>query len=316
MNIVYLFFNRPEKILHSFERIRAARPARLILVADGPRPEMPTDAARCEAARKLVEQVDWPCEVIRDYAETNLGCGRRVASGITNAFQHVDRAIILEDDCVPVPSFFGFCEKILERYADDERVMAVSGDNFQNGIRRGDAAYYFSKYFHCWGWATWRRAWRHYDFKTMGWPAFRDAGMLRTYCPDTAEYQYWTGVFDRCHAGQIDTWDYQYLLACWMQSGLTILPNVNLVSNIGFDNDATHTTDSSPNSNLSATDIGELTHPAWVCRDQIADRSESETVFGIAHSSATTTHRLHPRRIFNGIRRRVNAILHSNPRQP
>jgi hypothetical protein len=280
MNIVYIFFNRPDKVRRSFECIRAARPSRLFLVADGPRPDVPEDEVRCAAARELV-RVDWPCDVSVDYSETNLGCRRRVSSGISNAFNHVDRAIILEDDCIPVSSFFRFCEELLARYADDKRIMAVSGDNFQNGAVRGDATYYFSKYFHCWGWATWRRAWQYYDGTLDRWPAFRDAGCLRAVCPDPAEMQFWTRTFNRCAAGEIDTWDAPYQLSSWMQNGLTILPNTNLVSNVGFGPEATHTVDRSPLDSIAAHDIGPIIHPEWVAPRYDADAFTAQAIYSV-----------------------------------
>jgi hypothetical protein len=309
MNVVYIFFNRPDKVCQSFESVRAARPSRLFLVADGPRTDVPTDKDRCAAARRLVERIDWPCEVNVDYAETNLGCRRRVSSGIANAFAHVESAIILEDDCIPVKSFFRFCEELLFRYADDERVMAISGDNFQNGVVRGEASYYFSKYFHCWGWATWRRAWRHYDRALARWPAFRDAGYLRAACPDPMELRFWTGAFNRCASGEVDTWDTLFLLTCWMQNGLTILPNVNLVSNVGFDADATHTNASSQYGALPAVEVTDLSHPEWVCADALADRYTSESMFGISPDCALSRQGFLPRRILTVLRRRAEAMI-------
>ena len=162
---------------------------------------------------------------------------------------------------MPAVSFFRFCEELLARFADDERIMAISGSNFQQGNWRGEATYYFSKYFNPWGWATWR-PWSHYDPKMTAWPTFRDAGMLEASCPDPAERTYWTRHFDKTFTGEIDTWDYQFFLTCWMHHGLTASANVNLVSNVGFGDDATHTYRIDSRADLPITEIGALLAPA------------------------------------------------------
>ncbi|MFH5805190.1 glycosyltransferase family 2 protein [Alienimonas sp. DA493] len=287
MNVAFLIFNRPEVTARVFERIRQARPERLFVVADGPRPNRPGEAERVAAARAATESIDWPCHVVRDYSEVNLGCGKRVSSGITGVFEQVEEAIILEDDCLPHPSFFNYCTALLERYRDDERVMCVSGDNFQNGVERGEpgAGYYFSKYPHIWGWATWRRTWRHYELNIPYWPEIRDRGLLAAACPDPAERAYWSANFDRIYRGELDTWDYSLVLSVWMQGGLTALPNVNLVSNIGFGADATHTQgEASPFEALPTAKVGALTPPRFVIPDVAADEFTAREQY--AHSSS------------------------------
>src|SRR3954453_1153033 len=161
--VALLLFRRPEETARVFERIREARPRKLFLVADGPRPGNEEDAQGCEQARAVVERVDWPCDVVRDFADENLGLKKRIPRGLHRVFGEAPEAIILEDDCLPHPSFFRYCAELLERYRDDERVMMISGDNFQGGRRRTPDSYYFSRYVHSWGWATWRRAWQHFD---------------------------------------------------------------------------------------------------------------------------------------------------------
>lgn len=269
--VVFLVFNRPDVTERVFERIREAKPEQLFVVADGARIDRPGESEKVAATRAITERVDWPCEVHRNYSEINLGCGRRVSSGITWAFEQVEEAIILEDDCLPHPSFFHYCAELLQRYRDDERVMTISGDNFQRGIRRGDASYYFSKYMHCWGWATWRRAWQHFAPGIDFWPDVRESGCLSAVCFDDKEREYWTGIFERVYTGEIDTWDYPWLLCIWMQSGLNALPNVNLVTNIGFGADATHTRGELSDAVLPVADIGPLTHPRFLCRNADAD---------------------------------------------
>ncbi len=255
-----------------FATIRRAQPETLLLVADGPRPDVPTDADQCLAAQAAVARIDWPCQVHRNYSERNLGCRNRVASGLDWAFQLVEEAIVLEDDCVPHhPSFFRFCEDLLEYYRDEPRVMCISGSNFQNGIRRGEGSYYFSLFNHCWGWATWRRAWSQFDVKASSWPALRETNLLADLFPDSSHADYWARRFERVYSARADTWDFQWTLACWAHQGLTCTPNANLVANIGYGPEATHTMREENPAELSHEMEFPLRHPASIQRDMAAD---------------------------------------------
>ncbi|MBR8826970.1 MAG: glycosyltransferase family 2 protein [Gomphosphaeria aponina SAG 52.96 = DSM 107014] len=271
--IAFLIFNRPDTTLKVFEAIREAKPPLLMVVADGPRQDKPGEAEKCAATRKIIAQVDWQCEVRTLYSDVNLGCKRRVASGLSWVFTQVEEAIILEDDCLPHPTFFRFCEELLDYYRDDKRIMVISGDNYQFGRQRTEYSYYFSRYNHCWGWATWRRAWKYYDMEMKLWPKIRDEGGLRCILEDSKAIKYWSNILQKTYAGEIDTWDFQWTFACWVQSGLTILPDVNLVSNIGFGPEATHTKDSGNHSaNLPVQAMGfPLQHPPLVIRQTEAD---------------------------------------------
>ena len=277
--IAFVTFNRPEATARSFERIRQARPQTLFLVSDGPRIDRPGEAELVRETRRVAERVDWPCEVHRLYSEENLGCGRRISSAITQAFELVDRLVVLEDDCIAHRDFFPYCDALLDRYADDRRVMAVSGDNFQNGQWRTHASYYFSVYPHCWGWATWRRAWELFDHQLSHWPAFRDGGFMNAICVDEYQLENWTRLFDDCRSGKIDSWAYPWTLCCWMNHGLTALPRVNLVSNIGFDRQATHTHRKSTSAAIPTVALGPLVHPKHVVRHFEADQYTEQTVF-------------------------------------
>lgn len=281
--VVFLIFRRPDITARVFAEIARARPPKLLVVADGPRADRPGEAEKCATARAIIEQVDWPCEVLTNYAETNMGCGRRVSSGLDWAFSLVEEAIILEDDCLPHPTFFRYCEELLERYRDDERVMVVSGDNFQQGKQRTEYSYYFSRYPHCWGWASWRRAWRHYDHEMTLWPFVRDNGWLYDVLQDAQAVAYWSHQFQKTYEGDIDSWNYRWMFNCWTQSGLTALPNVNLVSNIGFGADATHfESKKTPFAHLPCVAIScPVQHPAHVIRDTQADRFTEKNNFGI-----------------------------------
>ena len=184
--------------------------------------------------RQLVSEVDWDCEVFYLFQEVNLGCREGCSSALKWFFEHEERGIILEDDCVPHLDFFTFCENLLDRYAEDERVSAITGNHFQNDKWQGDTSYYFTKYFHCWGWASWRRAWKHYQGDINFWPEWSNSKAWLNYLPDKVERRYWQKIFDRVYAEKIDSWAYPYTASIWYNGGLTATPNVNLVSNIGF----------------------------------------------------------------------------------
>ena len=281
--VAYIVFNRPRHTERTFAVLREQRVPMLFVIADGPRPDHPTDAERCAKVRAIVEQVDWPCEVHRNYAEANLGLKRRVSSGLDWVFGQVERAIVLEDDCLPHPDFFTFCDTLLERYATDERVWVVTGNNFQNGRRRGEATYYFSKYNHCWGWASWRRAWRHYQGDLPFWPDWKVSTDWRKRTPDPVERRYWAEIYDRVHAGKVDSWAYPWTGCAWYHGGLTATPNVNLVTNIGIGPDATHTASATSQAGPPTHPLGTMTHPARLAVDHRADRYVFDHHFGGLH---------------------------------
>jgi hypothetical protein len=269
--VALFIFNRPMQTARVFSQIAHMRPRQLFVVADGPRG--PEEIAACAAAREVCECVDWPCDVHRHYSETNVGCRRRMSSGIDWVFSQVERAILLEDDCLPDPTFFPFCEELLERYAEDERVMMISGDNFQFGDRPAAESYYFSAIPHIWGWATWRRAWAHYDVNMRSWPAEADGNFHGNLLPPQAA-RYHQRLIADVYAGKIDTWDVQWSLACWLRRGLTILPSVNLISNIGFGPGATHTRKADPFASLPTEPMQfPLRHPDRMTLNAEADRA-------------------------------------------
>src|SRR5262249_39456996 len=206
--IALFIFNRPELTARVYACIRAARPERLFIVADGPRATRPDDKRLCDETRRVVASPDWPCEIHVNFASDNLACRRRISSGLDWVFQQSPEAIILEDDCVPCASFFEFCSEMLHYYRDDKRIVHISGDNFQDGKWRGSGSYYFSRYPHTWGWATWRRAWQAYDVNISSWPAAYRARWLDSVFDNPREARYWESVFDRVYRGQVDAWDY------------------------------------------------------------------------------------------------------------
>jgi hypothetical protein len=278
--VAFLVFNRPQTTARVWESIRQARPPKLLIVADGPRADRAGEAERCADVRAICERVDWPCDVLRNYADSNLGCRRRVSSGLDWVFETVEEAIILEDDCLPHPTFFPYCRELLARYRDDERIMLISGDNFQPGPPRTEYSYYFSRYPHIWGWASWRRAWRQYDVNISLWPTVRDGRWLLDILQNRRSVEYWSTVFDRIAQNQLDTWDYQVTFACFCQHMLTIIPRQNLVSNIGFSSDATHTIVGSPLANLTVEAMQfPLEHPLCMFIDSKRDELTARAFF-------------------------------------
>jgi hypothetical protein len=276
--VAFFIFNRPRLTEKVFSRIAQAKPPTLLVVADGPRSE--EESTRCKETRRIVDRVDWECRVFESFSDRNLGCKTRVSSGLDWVFSLVEEAIILEDDCLPAPTFFTFCQELLEYYRDDQRVFVVSGDNFQSGQSRTNHSYYFSRYAHCWGWASWKRAWKYFDLTMSSWPEFKSGGYIKSICGNPAEQTYWSTIFDDCYHGKIDSWAYVWLYACWSQGGLTILPDTNLVSNIGFGAGATHTSDSASSlASLPAGNIWKIKHPKIVGRHAEADAFTFKNVF-------------------------------------
>ena len=281
--VAFIIFNRPDTTEMVFAEISRARPPKLLVVGDGPRVNRSGEAEKVAAARAIIDRVDWDCEVLTNFSEVNLGCKRRVSSGIDWVFEQVEEAIILEDDCLPEPSFFRFCQELLERYRYDQRIGMISGDNFQFGNRRNDDSYYFSKYVHIWGWATWRDRWAaSYDVTMAKWPRVRDEAWLSDIVGNTREAAYWRKIFERVHRGEIDTWDYQWVFANWVEGRMTILPAVNMITNMGFDGNATHTTGDSELANLARCAVSfPLKHPPGVFRNMQADMFSEKKCFRI-----------------------------------
>ncbi|MGE5656087.1 MAG: glycosyltransferase family 2 protein [Actinomycetota bacterium] len=279
--IAFIIFKRPDTTARVFETIRQVQPPKLLVVADGPRPDRPGEETDCAATRAIIDQVDWKCEVLTNYADTNLGCRQRVSSGLDWIFDTVEEAIILEDDCLPHPTFFPFAEELLNRYRDDERIMAITGTNVQWGRKRTDYSYYFSRYNHCWGWASWRRAWQHYDLQMKLWPEFRDSNYLEQILVDAHAVKSWTKTYQLSYEQKLNTWDFQWTFACWVQSGLTIIPNGNLVSNIGYGAGSTHTEElTSPYSNMAVEAMTfPLQHPPFVVQNREADDFTEKTLY-------------------------------------
>jgi len=251
--ILFLTFNRPDTTTRVFAAIRAAQPARLYVASDGPRADRMGEAELCAEVRRIATAVDWPCEVKTLFRDRNLGCRRAVSGAITWFFEHEEEGIILEDDCLPSPDFFPWCNAMLERYRDERQIMCVTGNNFQSDMKGWPYSYYYSIFNHCWGWASWRRAWELYDTELQELDPERSVRHIDRLCGVRGFGKYWVQILERVKAGQIDSWAYIWTWSCFKQGGLTCTPKVNLVSNIGFGENASNTLNSeSPHSNLRA----------------------------------------------------------------
>jgi hypothetical protein len=281
--VLLLVFNRPELTRMVFSAIRAARPRFLYIAADGPRENQPGEQERCAEARSVLSDIDWNCDVKTLFRNSNLGCRKACASAIDWFFESAGDGIILEDDCYPDHSFFRYCQELLARYRDDERVMHIGGNNFQFGwVRDPDYSYYFSKYGSIWGWASWRRAWKLYDVSMASYFEIASKGYLEDILPDGGERRFRVNTFDDIVVRNMDTWDVQWTYSKLVNRGLSIVPRVNLISNLGFGSDATHTTDAADKRARVSRSAMEfpLRHPRCMIEDSLSDRRYHYSNFG------------------------------------
>lgn len=279
--IVLFVFNRYTQAQRVFEAVSLARPSTLLMIADGARDHIPGESDKCRRVLEIPKTVDWPCRLLTNYSATHLGCRERIISGLEWAFSLVEEAIILEDDCLPHPTFFTFCETLLARYRGDIRIAMISGTNFVESYLRTDYSYFFSRMVHTWGWATWRDSWRRYDPGLSRWPEIKKAGLLREAFEHAMAAQYWTRIFDRMYSGAgPDTWDYQWFYTSLVNNALSIVPAVNLVTNIGFGHEATHTSDISETQTMEAKALPlPLRHPPAMIPLRTMDYWDQEVAF-------------------------------------
>lgn len=281
--VLLLAFNRPDLTRRVLDALAAAPPRRLYVAVDGPRPDHPDDVARCAAVRELVRDVPWIAKSRTLFRDRNLGLRRAVTEALDWFFEAEPAGIILEDDCVPDPSFFPYCAQLLARYADDDRVMVVSGNDYHPPAHRPPHSYSFTRYPYIWGWATWRRAWRCNDPEMTDWVRRRGSGWLLDLGDGSPEFAaYWTDRFDDVAAGRVDSWAYVWIYSCWSQAGLATMPTSNLVRNIGFGADATHTVGPDWRSTLDVRPMSfPLRHPERIEREPAVDRWADRHVYGI-----------------------------------
>lgn len=275
--ILLLVFNRPELTKRLLKSLEQVKPKNIFVVADGPRENNLQDFPLCQSVRDLFSNLNWECSVYRLFRDNNLGCAKSVSDGITWFFKHNEHGIILEDDCIANPSFFPFCETLLERYKTEKNIFHISGNNFQDGIMRGDGDYYYSIFNHLWGWATWKRAWEHFNFDINN----EMTSEFKKFVNNKKIIDYFSKQFELVKESKLDSWGFRWTYACWENKALSVLPNQNLVSNIGFGPDATHTIQKdSSQSNLEAMTIHfPLNYPKEIKRSLNADIYTFQKVF-------------------------------------
>ena len=272
--VLLMIFNRPDTTLRVFNEISAVKPARLYISADGPRPGNAADVRLCDETRSIVERIDWVCELKTYFRTENAGCKNAVAGAISWFFDQEPEGIILEDDCLPARSFFYFCDDLLARFRHDQRICSITGTNLQMGNRYGKADYYFSQFSNVWGWASWRRVWLKYDPQLGQYSDEEAAEGLQKIFPDRFLAADLLEIFQKLKRNEVDTWDYQFQFLTYFENGLCATPNVNLISNIGFREDATHTNDPVYHRHHSALPTAELTrirHPKSFIPEKDAD---------------------------------------------
>jgi len=259
--VLLMLFNRPRTTQKVFDALRTVKPTSIYVAANGPRPGNAKDPELCQAVRDIFKQIDWKCEIHTNFRETNIGMQPHWRLAIDWFFESVDSGVILEDDCVPNMSFFIFCKEMLERYKDNVSVMHVNGSNFQFGRKRGEANYYFSKYPHVWGWATWKRAWKKYDNKLLSFPVFKNNEIIDAITSSYKEKEYWMKFFEEIYSGIRDGSDVKWLYSIWANKGFCITPNVNMVCNIGFGLNAGHTIFKEKTLGQPAVELDLVVHP-------------------------------------------------------
>jgi hypothetical protein len=278
--ILLICWRRPHTLKLVIDAIRLVAPTRLYVACDGPDPARPGEEQKVFETRAVVEHhVDWPCSITRFYSDVNQGCRLGVTRAIDWFFKHVDEGIILEDDCIPHPDFFVFCTSLLNYYRNDTRIWCISGNNFSDGACIGDDSYCFSQIPMVWGWATWSDRWWKYERDLIHWPEFLEMGLMRSAFQDGPMRRYWFRIWQRLYdTGHPDTWDYQWVFTCIINGGLTALPSNNLVSNIGFDHDATHTFKGRIRLSMGLGDQ-DLLHPSFVIGNAAVDQYIFDNAF-------------------------------------
>ena len=302
--VLLIIFNRADTTRRVLDAIRQVRPTKLYVAADGPRAHKTGEADRCAEARAVATEVDWPCDVKTLFREENVGCGHGPAQAISWLFEQEETGIIIEDDILATRSFFYFCQDMLRRYAEDQRVTQVSGMNFQDGwVQDPDYDVYFSEAGPTWGWATWRRAWQHFDYQIPDFETHQAKGYLKDYFWNNDSTPWVLRQLGQTFRGEAgaDWWDYQWLYAQYMQHGLAVVPNVNLAANIGFDANATHTT--AGDSRFENKPTGELNFPLRVPPFVLPDREADQRYFKRYHEAHTL------RRIKNRVKGRSVKFL-------
>lgn len=280
--VALIMFNRPEQTKRVFEILQIVKPKVLLVIGDGPRENVDRDQTLVAQCKEIVSAVSWDCEVHTNFSDINLGCRARVSSGLSWVFSLVDEAIILEDDCLPSTSFFPFMGEMLERYRHNLDIGSISGFNaLAYNEDKPKASYGFTGFPSVWGWATWKRVWDKYDVNLESWPKYRNSELLSENISSKKAISFWQSALEGVYKNRIDTWDYQLTFLHWRQGWLSVVPYTNLVSNIGFGKDATHTLDTGHA--LAKVSYERLSfpiiHPTEVTRDLAHDLGVEKLLF-------------------------------------
>ncbi len=281
--ILFIIFNRPRTTKKVFEVIRKIKPTQLFIAADGPRRTKEGEKIICDQTRSLVlNMIDWPCKVTSLFLEENIGCGKAVCNAITWFFDHVDEGVILEDDCLPDLSFFSYCSTLLERYRFNDKIMHIGGNNFQFGIKRGDGDYYYSFFSHNWGWATWKRAWKYFEYDLEGQKKLIRKIYKVSFKHNKSFIKFLDNRFPEIRLPQNHIWDIQWHFSLVKNTGIAIIPNQNLVQNIGFGNDGTHTLNEEDwNTQNIAQRLKSFSQPSVIKIDSEADYYTMQKIFKV-----------------------------------
>ena len=262
--ILFIIYNRPETTQAVFDVIKSIKPTRLFIAADGPKTE--EDVLLCEQARSIIKQIDWDTDCQTRFLEKNMGCKLGVSSAISWFFDQVEAGIILEDDCVPHPDFFGFTSQLLDYYQNDNRIMMITGTNYLKDSLKSaiPSSYFFSRYFAIWGWATWRRAWELYDISMKQWPKLREQNQLSSFYSHQYLIDKFNHEFDLAYHDNINCWGIQWFYSCLFNHGLSVVPKVNMISNIGVI--GTHTNADTKNNYFQTFNLStqSLHHPVQI----------------------------------------------------
>lgn len=278
--IVLICFNRPAVTKKIFQQIKKQKPSKLFIIMDGPRLGNNIDLKNCKKVKKIISQIDWKCKVFRNFSNDNLGLKKRVISGLDWVFKKVDRAIILEDDCYPNDSFFFFCETMLNFYKKNKNIGIITGNNFQNKPV-DDNSYYFSKYSHIWGWATWRRTWKLYNDNDQKITNFIKSSKFKKICEISDEQKYWFDMHNQIKSGVLKSWAYYFLLNMWKNNYLTVTPNLNLIKNLDINSvSSSNPSDSGLKIELTKTVLKfPLTHPKTIKVNKKADNKVFYSIY-------------------------------------
>jgi hypothetical protein len=291
--VTLIFFTRPETLKEVFKKVKKARPSKLFLIQDGERKGNEFDHAKIKQCREIVNDIDWECEIFRNYSDVNLGCGKRPKTGISWVFEYVDRAIILEDDCIPSDSFFSFCKEMLEKYKDDSRIGIISGLNYFKEYNFGDYSYGFVKTGAIWGWATWKDRWEkyEYDLNKIDETYIRNSVLLDITPKFAAKKRIrtWENARKELEGNNVTSyWDYQWGFTRHVNSWLSIVPKYNQITNIGIGNGSTHSGNNikllpKKIANFFFMDIKELElplkHPDFVLPDRQYDANYYKIIY-------------------------------------